>query len=248
MNTISAVISTNNEGDVLEDALKSISWADEIVVVDGGSNDATIGIAKKYTQNIHIDPGQQHIHINKNRAISLAKCVWVLLIDADERISPELVEEIKKTCQMNKHQGYYIPRKNYAFGKWLRHGGNYPDYQLRLFKNGLGKYPARIVHEQIEVKGAVGYLKTPIIHFFASRGLDYWISKINTYSTIEAKNMHKENCQTNILNIIGRPLRFFLYVYFVKKGFLDGVPGLITASMASFSIFMRYAKLYQMKQ
>ncbi len=163
---ISAVISAFNEEKKLEDCLRSLIWADEIVVVNNSSTDKTEKIARKYTSKVYNRPNLIMLNINKNFGFSKATGEWIINLDADERVSPELTKEIKTYLRSNGggFDGFEIPRKNLIFGKWIQHGIWWPDYQIRLFKKNKGKFPCQHVHEKINLKGKLGRLSNPLIH------------------------------------------------------------------------------------
>src|SRR3990167_11176741 len=163
---LSVVVSVFNGEDVLDDCLKSASFADEIIVINNSSLDRTEKIACKYTDKIFTRPNNSMLNINKNFGFSKASGDWILSLDADERITPELQKEILSTInhELSTASGYWIPRKNIIFGKWIEHTGWYPDHQLRLFKKGKGKFPEVHVHEMIKVEGSKEYLLGHIIH------------------------------------------------------------------------------------
>src|SRR3990167_405928 len=161
---ISVVISAFNEEDKIEDCLASAKLiADEIIFVDNTSNDKTVVIAKKYTTKIFIRPNDP-VMINRNKNFGFTKVTgdWILSLDADERLTPELIREIRSKISVNQFSGYEIPRKNIIFGKWIKHSIWWPDYNLRLFRKGKGKFPLAHVHEKLEVRGSVGQLQNPM--------------------------------------------------------------------------------------
>ena len=190
---ISVVISAFNEQNLIEDCLKSVKFvADEIVFVDNTSSDKTTEIARKYTDKIFIRPNDP-VMLNKNKNFGFGKATgnWILSLDADERITPKLSAEIRKAIHDNHFLGYEIPRKNIIFGKWIKHSIWWPDYNLRLFKKGFGKFPQKHVHEKLEVAGRVGRLKNPIIHY-NYQTVSQFIRKLDTtYTESEAENFIK---------------------------------------------------------
>src|SRR5258708_9271721 len=162
--TLSIVISAYNEEKKIEDCLKSASFADEIILVDNSSSDRTVEIAKKYAPKIFTRPNNPMLNVNKNFGFGKTKSDWVLNLDADERISPELQTEIKKTLKNPSAEGYWLPRKNIIFGKWIQSDFWWPDYQLRLFKKNKGKFPEKHVHEYLKVEGETQKLQHPLVH------------------------------------------------------------------------------------
>ena len=233
MNKLTAVLITKNEQNKIEDCLKSINWADEIVIVDDESKDDTISLAKKYTKNIYIRK-LDNFASQKNYVINKAQFNWILAIDADEQVSEELKNEIKGL--LKKHDlkdGYFVPFKNYLGKKWLRHGGLYPDYHLRLFKKDKAKFENPI-HEEITLEN-IGYLKNPIEHKTYDSYKDFW-EKVKKYSYIEAKINKKKYPFLSYF----KPIKKFLGIYFKKQGFRDGFAGLVNACFLSIYDFRIY--------
>ena len=190
--TLSVAIATYNEVIKLEACLASVvSWVDEIVLVDGGSTDGTLEIAKKYGAKISKRDNPAMFHINKQCAIDACKGDWILQLDADEVISPKLRATILLVIKKkNTNVGYQMPRKNFFIGKWLSKGGQYPDYLVRLFKRGKGMLPCKSVHEQIVIDGEVGTLKEPLLHYTNNTLEEYW-AKADTYTTLTALDLRK---------------------------------------------------------
>ncbi len=223
---ISALILTKNEEEVIEDCLKSLKFADEIVVLDQYSADDTEKIAKRYTKNIL---KTKYISFDKNRNIlaEAAEGEWLLYLDSDESLTKDGVEEIKKSIKEDKFSAFYFPRKNYVLGKHLKHGGWSPDYSPRLFKAAdFIKWTGQI-HESPKFKGDACYLKEPIIHRTA-RNLNLMLKKTITWAKIEAdlafESGHPKVTELKILKAVTAD---FFYRYFVRLGFLDGVIGLV---------------------
>src|SRR3990167_2054980 len=199
--TISALVLTKNEEEMIEDCLKQLIFADEIVIVDQNSVDNTLKIAKKYTDRIFKSSANDFAQ-NRNTLKYLAKGDWLLYVDADERINDQLVNEIRETIKVQKYSAFYFPRKNYILGKWLKHGGWWPDYVPRLFKKSeLVGWDGK-VHESPEVKGKFSYMKYPISHHTA-RNVSLMLLKTTKWAKIEAnlKNRagHKMISRTSIV-------------------------------------------------
>lgn len=268
MNGLSVVITTFNEEKNIKDCLESIKWVDEIIIVDGGSEDRTREIARNYTDKIFQKENTSNLNINKNFGFESAKNKWILSLDADERIPENLKEEIIGTINKSNVDGYLIPRKNYFLGKWIRHCGWHPDYQLRLFKKGKGVFECVHVHELIKIEGNIDYIKNPFLHF-SYPDLTTYIKKLNFYTTFEAEFIYKEKMgkiKNIFLNFITKPqnrrpilrhiwwkyipckplFRFFL-IYFLQKGFLDGKRGLILAFCSAFSDYVSMAKYWYLR-
>lgn len=244
---LSVVLAVFNEEENLPDCLKSVKGlADEIVVVDGGSQDKTVEIAKKYGAKVIVTDNPPIFHINKNKAIDAATCDWILQLDADERVIPNLAQEIKRVItQSNNLNGYWIPRRNFFLGKFLTKGGQYPDYTLRLYKRGKGRLPAKDIHEQAVVQGKVGHLKNDLLHY---RDINFtkYINGLNRYTDILAMQMKDKKVKLGIFSCFDyffvKPILWFLKTYFRHLGFVDGFPGFVFALFSSFRFPIAYIK------
>lgn len=247
MSNISVVLAVYNEEVNLSGCLESIkSLASEIVVVDGGSTDETVNIAKKYKAKVIKTDNPPIFHINKNKAINAATGDWVLQLDADERVTPELAKEIREVVSKGSSlNGYWIPRKNFFLGRFLKKGGQYPDYTLRLYKKGKGRLPAKDVHEQAEVEGKVGYFKNDLLHLRDVTFTKY-IDGLNRYTDLIALRMGEsdisKNFWTALSYFIVKPTWWFLKTYIRHKGFVDGFPGFIFALFSSLRFPIAYIK------
>lgn len=248
MKKLSVVLAVYNEEDNLGDCLKSIeNLADEVVIVDGGSTDKTIDIAKHFKANIIQTSNPAIFHINKNKAIDGATAEWILQLDADERVSKELGKEIKDILQQDIHEinGYWVPRSNLFLGRFLKKGGQYPDYTLRLYKNGKGRLPAKDVHEQAEVEGRMGYLKNDLLHL-RDKNFSTYIEGLNRYTTLIAKQMdesrEKNGAGLFLSYMFLKPLWWFLKSFIRHKGFIDGFQGFIFSLFSSLRYPIAYIK------
>lgn len=245
MATLSVVLATFNEETNLPECLESVKdLADEIVAVDGSSTDKTVEIAKKYGARTLVTDNPLIFHINKQKAIDLASKDWVLQLDADERVTPELAKEIKEKIG-NSVNGYWIPRKNWFLGRFLMKGGVYPDYTLRLYRKGKGKLPQKSVHEQAVVEGQVGYLKNPLIHI-ADPNFSRYLLRLTRYIDLlvceyEQKKL-KKNPITMIKYIIVLPAWWFLTTYIRHKGFMDSWQGFVFSFFSSVRFAVAYIK------
>ena len=247
MESVSATLITHNEQVNIEEALQSLDWADEIVVVDCGSTDATIEICRRYTENIFHRPWTGYVD-QKNHAVSQASYDWILSLDADERIGKELRSEIGQLRQAGFGKpGYRIPRAAFFMGRWIRHGDWYPDYQLRLFDRRRGRWQGGRVHESVQVDGAPGYLKGEIEHY-TYRSLSDYLRRLEIYSTLAAQDAYQRQKRASLVKILGNPAASFLKGYVLKCGFLDGTAGLMVALMGAVSVFFKYAKLLEIQQ
>lgn len=247
MRKISVVISAWNEEAKIERSLSSVAWADEIVFVDSGSTDKTAAIAGKYTKNIFRRPNNPMLNVNKNFGFTKATGDWILCLDADEVISEELKNEIKRTVN-NKQKtinGFWIPRKNIIFGKWIQHGLWWPDRQLRLFVRGKGKFPESHVHEYVAVDGETADLVHPMLHYNYETVSQY-LRKLDTiYTENEVANLLATRYQLAWYDAIRFPASDFLKVYFAQDGYKDGLHGLVLALLQAFYSLVVFAKLWE---
>ena len=245
---VSVVLIAKNEEKRIEDCLRSVDWADEIIVVDDHSTDATVEIAKKFTDKVFsraMDIEGKH----RNYAYGLARNDWVLSLDADERVTPELRDEItellKKGADCN---GYAIPRKNFMANTWVRYGGMYPSAQLRLFKRDQFKYDELAeVHPQAYMPDPRGNLKSDILHY-TYRDFTDAIAKLDRQTDLEAKKWFREKRKVGVLSITRKTVDRFWRSYFSKKGYKDGVIGLFLAVNSGMYQFLSFAKYWEMKK
>lgn len=243
MSSIAALIITYNEEKNIRECLESINWCDEIVLVDSYSEDQTVAISREYTEKIYLRKFDDFA-AQRNYALEKIESDWVLVIDADERVSGELRREIEEILNNNHVQAYQIPRKNYFLGKWIKYCGWYPDYTLRLFKNNHRLKYDGMVHEGIKIKGKINQLVNPLVHF-TYKNLANYMNKINHYTTLWAEDRGKKGKKIGLMYIFFRPLFEFIKKYFLKKGVLLGRQGLILSILSSYYIFIRSAKLWE---
>ncbi len=246
MNKISTIIITLNEEKNIKDCIKSVLWTDEIIVIDSFSTDKTVSICKKFPKVKVYTKKWMGYARTKNWGIKKAKYEWILSIDADERITPELKKEIKQILKNPEYDGYLIPRKNFYFGKWIKWGGNYPDYQLRLFRKGKGEFRKVLLHEGVRLfKGAPGKLKNPMLHFTYNSVNDYF-ERFKKYTELEKEILKQKNVKINIFTIfyyfIFYPLKKFISRYIFKLGFLDGIDGLIVLKLNNLTKLIAFYK------
>jgi glycosyltransferase involved in cell wall biosynthesis len=250
MKKISVAIATFNEEENIEKCLKSVVfWTNEIVVVDGSSTDKTVDVAKKYKAKVIVSDNPPIFHINKQKALEECTSEWILQLDADEVIADKLKNEIINVVnQSSTINGYYIPRKNLLLGRWMKKGGLYPDYVIRLFKRGKGRFPAKDVHEQIDVDGKVGYLKNDLLHYAYSSFAGY-LKKANTYTLLTAEKFDHDKLPisvfTTIKYVIVVPTKTFLTIYFRHLGFVDGFPGFVWAFFSALHYPIAYIKYWE---
>ncbi|MCR4263914.1 MAG: glycosyltransferase family 2 protein [Candidatus Roizmanbacteria bacterium] len=246
MQKLSVVISAYNEEDVIESCFMSVSWADEIVLIDNSSTDKTAAIAKKFKANVYRRPNNPMLNVNKNYGFTKATGDWILNLDADESIDEQLRQEIQQILSSDQaeYSGYQMPRKNTLFGKWIRHAGWYPDYQMRLFQKGAGTFAEKHVHEHVRVSGKTGTLSGHILHN-SFRTVSQFIRKHDLYSTNEAENLIEEGYQFNPLDSIRLPRREFISRYFAREGYKDGLHGLVLSLLMSFYHLLIFLKLWE---
>ena len=245
--SLSVVISTFNEEAKIEDCLKSATFASEIIIVDGTSRDKTLDIVKKYTSKIFVRPNYPMLNVNKNFGFSKATSDWILCLDADERITPELKEEILSTInsKLSTLNGYWIPRKNIIFGKWMEHSGWYPDPQLRLFKKGKGKFPEEHVHEMVKVQGEVGSLDGHILHYNYD-SISQFLQKLGTiYGPNEAEQLLKKGYNFDWRDAIRFPVKEFLSRFLAREGYKDGFHGLMLSLLMVFYHLIVFSYIWE---
>lgn len=250
MATLSVALATFNEEENLPLCLDSVKGlADEIVIVDGLSTDKTVEIAKKYEAKVKTTDNPPIFHINKQKAIGMATKDWVLQLDADERVTPELQKEIKSTIKQSKNRkinGYWIPRKNWFLGRFLSKGGQYPDYTLRLHKKGKGRLPQKSVHEQAIVEGQTEYLKNPLIHI-ADPSFSRYLIRFNRYTDLIASELREQKIRYSspimaVKYILVLPLCWFFLSYIRHKGFMDGWQGFVFSFFSAIRFPVSYLK------
>jgi glycosyltransferase involved in cell wall biosynthesis len=238
---ISAVVLTKNEQRNIKDCLKSLQWCVEIIVIDDYSEDNTREIAKTLGAKVFLHHLNNNFAQQRNFALRQAQGEWVLFIDADERVSAALAAEIYN-LQFTIYNGFYLKRRDFFGGKWLKHGETANVKLLRLGRNGAGRWQ-RQVHETWEIKGKLGELKNPILHY-PHPTISEFLETINYFSTLHADVLFSEGVKTNLFQIGVYPVGKFLKNWIYRRGFLDGTPGLIVALMMSFHSFLARAKLY----
>ena len=245
---LSIAIITKNEEANLPLCLKSVSFADQVVVVDSGSEDETVNIASAFGCNVFIE-SFKGFGLQKQSAINHCRHAWVLVLDADERIPKETASVIKEIV-LNEDisvLGYSFPRKNYFQGRWIRHMGWWPDRVVRLFRKDSGRMAEAAVHESVIVSGQVRELNVPIEHFTES-SLNKILIKIERYSTLGAEEAFKEGRKASVWSAALRAELAFFQNYFLKLGFLDGRQGLVLAITDSVNKFFKYAKLSELNR
>lgn len=246
MKSLSVVISAFNEEKRLTACLKSVAFADEIIVIDNSSTDKTHDIARKYTQLVFIRENNFMLNVNKNFGFTKATSDWTLSLDADEQVTDELQKEIKEILsKASSVQGYRIPRKNILFGKWIQNSIWWPDYQLRLFRTKNGKFPEKHVHEMLEVSGKTEQLHAAILHDNYS-SISQYITKMNTiYTESEAENFLTQGKKISWVDALRFPANDFLKTFFAQKGYKDGLHGLVLSLLQAFYALIVFAKIWE---
>lgn len=251
MNRISVVLAVYNEEENLArclNSVKNLAW--EIVVVDGGSTDDTIRIAKKYGARVIETDNPPNFHINKNKAIDAARGDWILQLDADEQVTEDLAQEILEAITSLDVDGYWIPRLNLFLNHFLKKGGQYPDYTLRLYRKGKGRLPAKDVHEQAIVEGKTKYLHRDLLHL-RDKDFGHYIEGLNRYTSLMAMEMKDRGEKINFKNFIYyflfKPTWWFLKTYIRHKGFMDGFAGFVFSLFSSLRFPLSYIKLWNTK-
>lgn len=241
---LSVTVITFNEEKNIGDALASVAWADEIIVVDSQSTDQTLEIARHYSNNIIVRPWPGYA-AQKQFASDQAQHEWVLSIDADERVTPELAQEIKAIINTNDQtvQGYQISRQNYYLGFAIKHSGWSPDYQMRLYRKDAGRWQGDFVHESVQVTGKTAQLKGKLDHY-SIQSLIAHHERLNRYTSLAANDLLKRGKRIATLDLLLRPIMAFLRSYLFRLGFLDGIPGIFIAYFAAYYIFLKYAKAW----
>lgn len=245
MSTISVILITKNEEDNVQQCLSTVLWANEIIVVDAGSSDSTVAKAQEFTKKVFVRPWEGY-GAAKNFALSQVASEWVLWLDADERVSDLLKEEIQRSVALTnpKAVAYSVPRKANFLGRWILHCGWYPGRVTRLFKLGKGRFTDSKVHERLEIDGPEGELASDLLHY-TDPSLSHYLDKFNKYTSLAAEELAEDRRSFSLGLITIRPAWTFIRMYFLKRGFLDGLPGLILCVLSSCYVFTKYAKLWE---
>ena len=248
MNKLSALVITLNEEKRLPACLASVRFADEIVVVDSGSRDRTLEIARGYTDKIF---HQDWLGMNGQKAFALTQTTgdWIFNLDADEATTPELQAEVQAIVARPEVQeaGFTIPRLTFYQGRWIRHGGWYPDRKLRLFRRGLGRFAGEDPHDQVKIAGPVGELRGELLHY-TYEDLAHQVSALSQYAWAAAQAKQKAGERFRRHRLLLHPPGAFLRAYLLQQGFRDGLPGLLIAGMNAFYTFLKYARLGELER
>ncbi len=245
METISVVLSVFNEEAKLSRTLAVLAWADEVIVIDNGSTDSTASIARQYGAKVTRGKNNPMLNINKNLGFAKAKSDWILSLDGDEVVPPELAQVIKEKVLGSQIVGYWIPRKNILFGKWMQHGLWWPDKQLRLFKRGMGAFPCKHVHEYLVVDGPTSELTVPMVHY-NYESVSQFIRKMDEiYTVSEVNNLIASGYRAVWHDAIKFPMSDFVKTYFAQGGYRDGLHGLVLSMFQAFYSFVVFVKLWE---
>ena len=236
------MIITKNEAQHIRRCLESVEWAKEIVIVDAFSTDETIAIGRDFTDKIFQNHFQD-FSSQKNFALSKCRYNWVLSLDADEVLSPELKEKIK-SLDPDGLSGYRIRRQTYIFGRLFKYGGHAHDMPLRLFDKSKEAYFYQPIHESLKISGAIGFIEEPILHY-SSSNLDEYMRKLNLYTELDAKFLLEKKVRFSYFKMICKPIAKFFQRYIVQRGYLDGYEGLIFYLMSGFDEFIKWSKYWQ---
>lgn len=243
MTGVTATVITFNEAANIKAALASLSLVDEIIVVDSQSTDDTVAIARTFTDKVFVRPWPGYV-AQKNFAAEQARHDWILSLDADERISEPLADEIRGLAG-DDVAGYRIPRVTFHLGRWLRSTDWYPDFQLRLYDRRRARWTGRHVHESVKVDGPVGQLSGEILHY-AYRDLSHHLQTMDRYTALAARQMFEDGRRAGWWDLATHPPAAFLRNYVLRGGFRDGVPGLIVSAMNARYVGLKLAKLWEL--
>jgi len=242
---VTATVITFNEAANIAAALESLSWADEIVVVDSESTDDTVAIARRFTDRVIVRPWPGYV-AQKNFAAEQAAHDWIFSLDADERVTPQLAAEVAALLGRGPTAaGYRVPRVTFHLGRWLRSTDWYPDYQLRLYDRRRARWAGSYVHESVKAEGVVADLTNELQHF-AYRDLAHHVQTMDRYTTLAARQMFEQGRRAGFVDLLMHPPAAFVRNYLLRRGFTDGVPGLIVSAMNARYVGLKFAKLWEL--
>lgn len=250
MATISAVLIVRNEALVLAECLTALDWFDEIVVLDGGSDDDSVAIAKQFTDNVFIETEWQGFGVQRQRAQHYASCDWIFMIDADERVTPELKAEINLVVEQDdRSQVCLMPILPWCFGRFIRHSGWYPEHKIRLYPREKARYGDDRVHEKLVIDEGMqhSYLKGDLLHF-TYRDMKHYLVKSAHYANEWAQARQQAGRSASLFQAVTHGVGCFIKMYLVKRGFLDGPQGFLLAVLSAHSTFVKYADLWSRGQ
>jgi len=241
---VSVTIITLNEAAHIAAAIESSRWADEVVVVDAGSHDETVALAKSSGALVFTRPWTGWVD-QKNYAATLTAHDWIFSLDADERFTPALAEEVRALVSAEpKYRAYRVPRVTFHLNRWIRTTDFYPDFQTRLYDRRAARWHGQYVHESIQTPGPMGRLTNELQHY-SYRDLSDHLERINQYTTLAARQMHEAGRRASAVDILIHPPAAFLRNYVLRRGFLDGTAGLLLSSVNAYSVLLKFAKLWE---
>ncbi len=244
---VTVTIITKDEAQHIAEAIASASWADEVLVVDSGSTDNTVSVARSTRARVDFRAWTGWID-QKNHAAALASNDWILSLDADERITPELGAEIcALLANEPPHRGYRVPRVTFHLGRWIRTTDFFPDFQTRLYDRRAARWNGRYVHESVSVDGPVGELRHELQHYSYDDLHDH-LDRINHYTTLAARQMYESGRRAGPVDLLVQGPAAFLRNYILRRGFLDGTVGLTLSAMNAYSVFLKFAKLWELER
>lgn len=245
MKKLSVILIARDEEQNIEDCLQSVNWADEIVVViDSRSQDRTSELAQKFTDKVYKIEWRGYSN-TKSFAVDKADGEWIFWIDADERVTPELREDIQEAISKNNDvDGYVIPRLANFLGRWIKHCGWYPGYVLRLFRRGSARFNDALVHEGLDFEGKLGKLSHPMLHY-TDRDIKHYFLKYNDYTSLASEELARKGKQFKVVDLIFRPIFTFIKMYIFRLGFFDGIQGFMLSVFSANYVFTKYAKLWE---
>ena len=248
MATLSVVTLTKNEARNITECLESVRWADELIIIDSGSSDDTLELARRYTSNV-LSIEWKGYGAARNLGIERAKGDWVLWLDADERVTPELAQDIRALLVGGgqRYAGFDIARRAYFLGRWIKHSGWYPSRVTRLFLRSRARFSETRVHEQLMIDGDVGRMPHDLIHY-TDPDLEHYFAKFNRYTSLAAEDMRAAGRSFALSDLLIRPAFQFFKMYFLRRGFLDGMQGFILCIASSAYVFTKYAKLWELQK
>lgn len=243
---ISVKINVYNEEDNIAEVCETVAWADEIVVVDSDSTDRTVEIARRYTDKVFNHPfrGYKDKHEFSD---SMTTGDWIFWIDADERVTPELrgaIEKLRETDPATLPDGFWIPRRTSFLGRWILHSGWYPDFQMRLYRKAASYWDGVAPHEVAHVRGRTEKLSGELLHY-TTQSLSEYHHRTDRYTTLAAEYLNKKNKRVRTIDLFVVPIAAFIRTYIFKQGFRDGAPGLIIAMFTAYSVFLKFAKVWE---
>ena len=244
---VTVTIITRDESQHIAAAIDSAAWADEILVVDSGSTDDTVAIATARGVRVMTRTWPGYVD-QKNYAASVAAHDWIFSLDADERVTPALAEEVRRVVANDAvERAFRVPRVTFHLGRWVRTTDFYPDYQTRLYDRRAARWQGKYVHESVVADGPSGQLKHELQHY-SYRDLSDHLDRINQYSTLAARQMHESGRRASAVDLLTHPPAAFLRNYLLRGGFADGVAGLTLSLINAYSVLVKFAKLWELQQ